>query len=535
MKNRKVKRILCAALACVTALSLTACGGSKKQEEVLKDVSFPLEEEATLKIMTKAAAISTQNPEEKLIFQRIREKTKVNVEWTCYVEDQFVDKRNLALAKKNSLPDVLFNADMGNVDLLKYAKQGVIISVEDLIEEHMPNLKKILDENPEYRKLITAPDGHIYSFPWIEQLGVGKEAIQAIGGMPYINKAWLDDLGLKVPETTEDLKNVLIAFRDNQPCGVQDVIPMSFRINGGNEDVGFILGAFGYGDNADHTMVNENNEVIYSVTDEGYKKGIAWLHELQKENLIDPEAYTQDYATYTAKAQNGRYGLFFGWDANSTANPDDFIPLPALEGPDGIVNATRQSGSADGGFQSGRCVITSACTNQELAAKWIDLMYDPLQSVLNNWGTYGEEGKSNIFELTSDNTLKHLEIVGESPYDVRVQQMVGGPLAVLNSYYDKYTTCPPDALERMEAVKSYVPDMKYDMVYPNVFMSQEEAEALARYETDLKQYAEQKKADWILNGGVDEQWAEYMEKMNSLGLEEYLKIKQKYLDAFLAE
>ena len=136
----------------------------------------------------------------------------------------------------------------------------------------MPNLKKILDENPEYRKLITAPDGHIYSFPWIEQLGVGKEAIQAIGGMPYINKAWLDDLGLKVPETTENLKNVLIAFRDNQPCGVQDVIPMSFRINGGNEDLGFILGAFGYGDNGDHTMVNENNEVIYSVTDEGYKK-----------------------------------------------------------------------------------------------------------------------------------------------------------------------------------------------------------------------------------------------------------------------
>ena len=171
--------------------------------------------------------------------------------------------------------------------------------------------------------------------------------------------------------------------------------------------------------------------------------------------------------------------------------------MPALEGPDGIVNATRQSGSADGGFQAGRCVITSACVNQELAAKWIDLMYDPLQSVQNNWGTYGEEGKSNIFELTSDNTLKHLEIVGESPYDVRVQQMVAGPLAVLNSYYDKYTTCPPDALERMEAVKSYVPDMKYDMVYPNVFMSQEDAEAFARYETDLKQYAEQKK------GGLD--------------------------------
>ena len=35
MMNRKAKRILCAALACVTALSLTACGSSKKHGERL--------------------------------------------------------------------------------------------------------------------------------------------------------------------------------------------------------------------------------------------------------------------------------------------------------------------------------------------------------------------------------------------------------------------------------------------------------------------------------------------------------------------
>ena len=31
----------------------------------------------------------------------------------------------------------------------------------------------------------------------------------------YINKKWLDFLGLKVPETTEELEKVLIAFRDH--------------------------------------------------------------------------------------------------------------------------------------------------------------------------------------------------------------------------------------------------------------------------------------------------------------------------------
>lgn len=243
MKKNFVKRFVCLAMASVTALSLVACGGSGAKQATLTDVTFPLEQPATLKVMTKAAAISTQNPDEKLIFQRIKEETNVNIEWTCYVEDQFVEKRNLALSKKNSLPDVLFNADMSNGELLKFADQGVIVPVEDAIDNYMPNLKKVLDENPEYRKLITAPDGHIYSFPWIEQLGVGKEAIQAIGGMPFINKKWLDDLGLEVPTTTDELKTVLETFKEKQPGTSGNVIPMSFRINGGNEDLGFILGA----------------------------------------------------------------------------------------------------------------------------------------------------------------------------------------------------------------------------------------------------------------------------------------------------
>ena len=65
------------------------------------------------------------------------------------------------------------------------------------------------------RDRCTAPDGHIYSFPWIEQLGAGKEAIQAIGNIPYINKKWLDYLKLEVPSTVDELKETLIAFRDH--------------------------------------------------------------------------------------------------------------------------------------------------------------------------------------------------------------------------------------------------------------------------------------------------------------------------------
>lgn len=541
MKKRFQKFVAIAAASVVIVTTLGACGKhSDDKKEVSqpvqesKNIEFPLAQPETLSILTSAEATSTQNPDEKIIYQRIKKETNVNVDWTCYVKDQFIDKRNLVLVKGDGLPDIILNADMSTLDLLKYGTQGVIVPVEDLIEKYMPNLKKILDENQSYRKLITAPDGHIYSFPWIEQLGTGKEAIQAIGGMPFINKDWLEQLGLKMPTTTEELENVLTAFKEKIP----DSIPMSFRINGGNEDLGFILGAFGYGDNPDHIMVDENNKVLYSAADKGYKEGIAWLHSLQEKGLIDPEAYTQDWATLVAKGKEDRYGVYFGWDnLGVPGTAAAYVPMPALKGPSGEANAPRSSGSADGGFQAGRAVITSSCKNLELAAKWIDLMYEPLQSIQNNWGTYGEEGKNNIFERKEDGTLSHtpLDSFTVSPWEARCAQMVGGPLAVLNSYYGKYTTCPPDALERIDFVKSYVKDMKYDMVYPNVFMSQEDSEQLAQYETGIKQYAEQKKAEWILNGGVEKEWDSYLKKLDQLGLKKYLEIKQKYLDAYLSE
>ncbi len=541
MKKRFQKFVAIAVASVVIVTTLGACGKhSDDKKEVSqpvqesKNIEFPLAQPETLSILTSAEATSTQNPDEKIIYQRIKKETNVNVDWTCYVKDQFIDKRNLVLVKGEGLPDIILNADMSTLDLLKYGTQGVIVPVEDLIEKYMPNLKKILDENQSYRKLITAPDGHIYSFPWIEQLGTGKEAIQAIGGMPFINKDWLEQLGLKMPTTTEELENVLTAFKEKIP----DSIPMSFRINGGNEDLGFILGAFGYGDNPDHIMVDENNKVLYSAADKGYKEGIAWLHSLQEKGLIDPEAYTQDWATLVAKGKEDRYGVYFGWDnLGVPGTAAAYVPMPALKGPSGEANAPRSSGSADGGFQAGRAVITSSCKNLELAAKWIDLMYEPLQSIQNNWGTYGEEGKNNIFERKEDGTLSHtpLDSFTVSPWEARCAQMVGGPLAVLNSYYGKYTTCPPDALERIDFVKSYVKDMKYDMVYPNVFMSQEDSEQLAQYETGIKQYAEQKKAEWILNGGVEKEWDSYLKKLDQLGLKKYLEIKQKYLDVYLSE
>lgn len=552
MKIRK-QNLAVLGLAALAALALSGCSNRSAMradtnpDTPAAEVAFPLEETGELSFITSAPATTTQEPNEKLIFQRLEEQTNVHIDWTCFVDDQFADKKNLALAQFGNLPDGLFNAGMSDYDLLRYAKQGIIIPLENLIDNYMPNLQAVFEKYPEYRTMCTAPDGHIYSFPWIEQLGEGKEAIQAIGDIPYINKKWLDCLGLEIPTTVDELEQVLIAFRDNadkiqEECGVEgDVIPMSFIINNGDQDPAILINGFGegYGDTGDHFAVTDEGEVIYTTVQEGYKEGIQWLHHLVEEDLVDPEAFTQEWSTYVAKGKNHRYGLCFTWDIANIDNYDDYVMLPALAGPDGLVNITRQNNSETSGFDRGRCVLTTSCRNTALAAAWIDQMYAPLQSVQNNWGTYGEEDKPNIFELSENaeggTMLKHEDLGDNSPVEVREAQSVNGPLAVLNDYYDVYVTQPDDAKWRLDNMhETYLDDMNSKYVYPNVFMSIEDTNKVSQYDTDIKKYAEQMKASWILNGGIEEEWDEYLQKMEDYGLSDYLAIKQKYFDQYQA-
>ena len=99
----------------------------------VSEVQFPLKEKTELSFITSAPATSTQEPNERIIFKRLEEKTNVHIDWTCFVADQFSDKKNLALAQFGNLPDGLFNAGMSDYDLLRYAKQGIIIPLENLL------------------------------------------------------------------------------------------------------------------------------------------------------------------------------------------------------------------------------------------------------------------------------------------------------------------------------------------------------------------------------------------------------------------
>ncbi len=552
MKNKSIKRGAVLAAAGI-ALSLAACGrsvsslntGEKMQVVDLKELQFPLAKKKTLTGMISYPPSTESNPNNRTIFKRLQEATNVEIDWTSIQSDQWNDKIALNMANPNLLTDFVFSGDFSDNDLLRYADYGAIIPLEEYIDTYMPNLKSIFDRYPEYKKMSTDTNGHIWALPWIEQLGSEKTAIQTVSEMSFINKKWLDFLGLDIPETVDEFEQTLLAFKDHAPelqaaFGIDgSIIPMSCIINDGSQDPALLINGFGDGygdgDQGRHIAVTDEGEVICTATQQGFKDGIAWLHKLYEKGLIDPEAFTQEWSTYVAKGKSGRYGVCFSWDVANIDNITDWVPLPALTAD--TRNITPENGSFTSGYNRGRCVVTAVAKEPALVCAWLDQMYAPLQSPQNNWGTYGEDDDFDIFEMGTNESgepmLKHAALGDASPVEVREAESVGGPLAVLDEYYGKYVTCPSDAQYRLDWIReSFTPDMNSKYVYPNVFMDREDTDRLSVLTPDICQYINECRSRWIMNGYTENDWNEYRSKLDAYGLEEYLSIFQKYFNAF---
>ena len=101
-------------------------------------------------------------------WQMVQEDLGIKINWIEIPSTSVTEKVNLMLAG-GDLPDAFIYC-VSNDMLANYYDQDVFLRVDDYIDTAMPNLSKIFEQRPQYRALATLPDGHMYGFPYIEEM-----------------------------------------------------------------------------------------------------------------------------------------------------------------------------------------------------------------------------------------------------------------------------------------------------------------------------------------------------------------------------
>jgi putative aldouronate transport system substrate-binding protein len=155
----------------------------------------------------------------------------------------------------------------------------VFPKLNDLIDKYAPNLKKIMNQYPEVKKALTMPDGKIYSFPTLQDPNFLSGII---GSQMWINKNFLDKLGMKVPETTEELYNYLVAVKTKDPNGNGKADEVPFAAVGIFTIYDQLKGAWGLGNRGNmHPRVDVDpatNKLRFIPADPRYKEVLEYLN-----------------------------------------------------------------------------------------------------------------------------------------------------------------------------------------------------------------------------------------------------------------
>ncbi len=552
-----MKRLLSALV--VIALMLSACAGSLATpvDDIMNKEGLPILKDGTqmpeITILIAANPLLPEDMNENLWVKYAAEKTGVKLNWIKVPSQGALEKVNLLLSS-GDYPDIFWNViDAGIVS--QYIDSGIFIPTQDLVRDYMPNLSKVFAQRPEYKAMCTAPDGNMYGFPYIEEM----HGLVNTPGSIVINKNWLDQLGLKVPTTLEELENAMRLMKgvDLNGNGLNDEYPLAFNFmqkgNFGSQNIFISLaGCFGQGipsvGQQDDFLTAKDGKLVFTAIGEAYKDTIAWFHKMYKEGLVDPASFTPSSNPNGIIADKMNQGVALlgvcgTWNRLSvvpdTAVREQYVPLPRLTGPKGKMGVEINFSELQ--VPTGMA-ITDACEYPELVARFVDFCYDPYESIYLNWGMpdYIFVKKANgligyDFDANGSPNLKD----GFATFaDMRnFCTPVHGSLAILSDYYDTILEYPVDTKRYL--LDGQIENGKYEVMdefeaLPRLFFTTEEQNAISQIVPQIQNIVSSYSAKWMMDGGVETEWDQYIADLKEAGLDEYMTIYQGVYDRYLA-
>ena len=525
MNMKKIMCLLLALALCVTMFAACGNGGETSKVEDTKTEESKTEETTEEGGEAESELIDVLNQEETMpvsfcymtgFTQSDSEMEKMfeekyNIDITLEILPGWSDgqaKISLLMASDN-IPNIMWWWGM-DTEYNKWVEAGLLLDVSEYMDKYT-NIRDYYNKMDPLTLFYAAEaDGSIYRIP-------GDVAEPSCENL-WIRETWLNNLGLEVPTTIEELEEVMRAFTEDDPDG-----------NGKNDTYG--LGGDGYDwrsfwpwiqsydqTHYDRFCVTDDGVVSYGPANEGTKKWLTDVSELYAAGYITPSIVTD--TNRDEEFASGTFGVTYSWCAWSnpdaapmlafySAFPDEkWIPITMVTGENGQPQDDPATSAAWAYF-----ALTKSCPDPERLYATYDDMGSNENYIERRFGREGEH-------YTFDENGVYQAIVAPGS-EANNAQNIG--LMIFDNCFNRKDECniqnTPETTALFNKSGEY---SRYAAAHLVEWKDPASFETWLEYQADIK--AEAEKFMWgVVAGQVSiDEWDNYIATLNSLGLEEVL-------------
>ncbi|MEN6316114.1 MAG: extracellular solute-binding protein [Clostridiaceae bacterium] len=505
----------------------TSAGTAASEAAKTSGTVYPIKTDVTLTIWSSNNKLPGKyNDKNNLPFyEGLEKRTGVKLECITPVAGQEKDTFNLMVASRD-LPDIV---QYGWLDYpggpQKAIDDKVILSLNDLIDQYAPNLKKVISSDKELGKMLKTDGGNYYVFPFIRE-----DPFQQVYRGPFFRKDWLDELGLKVPETVDEWYTALKAFKEKKGATAPLTVNLEY-LSQIFAQAYKVLDSFYYDD---------NGKLQYGPIQTQFKDYLTEMKKWYDEDLIDKDFSIRKQADLDTNILSGKSGATIGNASgqlgkylDAMKGKDDKFDLVASYYPVLKGGETPFRGHSDPKFTgkgTTNAAITASCKNTEIAAKFLDYCYSDEGKMYIN---FGEEGVAhtmvNGYPTYSELITKNPEGLSFSQACQIYTSAFGFAFVQDKRYTEQLTPMP----QQKEAINKWVKTdrEKHDVPsYANPTGS--EASDYATIITNVETFRNESMVKFIMGADSLDNFDKYADQIKKMGIEKALQIKQNALDKY---
>ncbi len=519
------KRIFAGLVAAV--LMLSACNGGKGGEEqnAFEFNGYPINSDQEITYwmsMNPNITALYSNFGETPFAKELEKRTGVKVKYVHPAVGQDAQSLSLMIASDEM------------TDLIEYSwgtYQGgpgssianeTIVPLNDVYKSDAPNLSKYLEENPDIARATKTDNGEYFVFPFIRE-----DKIQLRSSGLMIRRDWLQELGLEVPKTVDELEKVLIAFKEKKGA----TAPLSWGPSGHFHFVQMLGANFNY--------YMKDGKVTFGPLEPEFKKACEILNKWYKMGILDKNIVSIDTKVYDANILNDKTGVTVAggggslgkWLDIKEGEKFDMVGIPDLVDEKGENLDYVMLGY---NFEGSGVALSSTSKNKALATRFMDFGYTDEGYMLYNFGIEGL-----TYEL-KDGVPYYTDEIKKNPEGLPMTQAMGkyfrsswsGPFIQSKNYLTEYYYRP----QQRESVENWLLSYKKAVKTrePKTTMTAEEAEAFAEYTVELDKVVDESFISFVLGTKSFDEFDSFIETLKKLGVEDAIKIKQAAIDRYNA-